>query len=147
MKKILFTTLVIIFFLILGCSEDKENPVAPAPTPTTGTIGGVLSLPVGAGGDVTNTRVAIYQSYDDWLNDRVLVAVACGSGGAYTFSNVTPGSYYLDGWKDNNNNQIIDSGDFFGVYGSGTYPNYTLSPFSVAAGQTTAINATIFVVP
>jgi hypothetical protein len=147
MKKLLFTSLFIFIFLFAGCSEDEDNPVTPTPTPTTGTIGGVISLPVGAGGDITNTRVAIYQSYDDWLNDRVLTSCACASGGAYSFANVTPGTYYLDGWKDNNNNLIIDTGDFFGVYGSGTYPNFTVSPFSVAAGQTTAINATIFVVP
>lgn len=144
MKKLLLISLSALLFFILGCSDDDDtNPVVP----TTGTIGGAISLPVGAGGDVTNTRVAIYQSYDDWLNDRVLVAVPCGAGGVYNFTNVTPGTYYLDGWKDNNNNQIIDTGDFFGVYGSGTYPNYTLSPFSVAAGQKTTINATIFVVP
>jgi len=145
-----------LFIMITSCRKDN-SPVATTTVAstttvattqaTTGTIGGTISLPIGAAGDITNTRVAIYQSYDDWNNDRVLVAVACASSGAYTFPNVTPGTYYLDAWKDNNNDLQFNTGDFWGVYGSGTYPNYTPSPFSVAAGQTTTITATIFIIP
>ena len=153
MKKIGYILLFAILVIgIYSCSKDDPAPVAPATTiattqATTGTIGGIISLPVGAGGDITNTRVSIYQSYDDWNFDRVLTAVATNSSGAYTFSNVTPATYYLDAWKDNNNNQAFDTGDFWGVYGSGTYPNFQPSPFSVAAGQTTNITAIIYVVP
>lgn len=152
MKKIGYILLFAI--LVIGIYSCKDDPVAPATTTTvattsatTGTIAGTVSLPIGAGGDINNTRVSIYQSFDDWNNDRVLTAVATNSGGVYTIPNVTPATYYLDGWKDNNNDLIINTGDFFGVYGSGTYPNYQPSPFSVAAGQTTNITATIFVVP
>jgi len=139
----IIVTLIFVFFLA-GCSKDDKNPVA---TPTTGTISGTISLPPGAGGDVANTRVAIYQSFDDWANDRVLKNGACNTNGSYSLADISPGSYYLDAWKDNNNNQQFDSGDFWGVYGSGTYPNYQPSPFSVAAGKTANITATIYPIP
>jgi len=161
MRKLIYlmslTTLgIFLIFIYAGCSEESSpvatttvatTTVATTTVATTGTIGGVISLPVGAGGDITNTRVATYQSFDDWLNDRVLTAVATDVGGNYMFPNVTPSTYYLDAWKDNNNNTFFDSGDFWGVYGSGTYPNYQPSPFSVAAGQQTTITATIFIIP
>lgn len=149
MKKLLTLSFLFLFLIILGCKkeENPQTPPTPQPTPTTGIISGRISLPAGASGDLNNTRVAIYASYADWLADRVLRFVAASSGGTYAFANVTPGTYYLDAWKDNNNNTAFDAGDFWGVYGSGSYPNYQLSPFSVAAGQTTAINFTIFVIP
>jgi len=160
MKKLIYlvslmTLGIFLMFLYGGCesSTDPATTTTVATTTvattvtTTGTIGGIISLPVGAGGDITNTRVATYQSFDDWLFDRVLTAVATDGGGNYTFPNVTPSTYYLDAWKDNNNDQLFNSGDFWGVYGSGVYPNYQPSPFSVAAGQNTNITATIFVIP
>lgn len=148
MKKIFLLFSFVALIVVLGCSKEENTQTpTPTPTPTTGSISGFITLPPGAGGDITNTRVATYQSFDDWLNDRVLTVATTASNGAYAFNNVTPASYYLDGWKDNNNNQQIDTGDFFGVYGSGTYPTYQPSPFSVAAGQTTTISANIFPVP
>ncbi len=143
--------LLIVFLLLVGAACDttatNEQPPAPQPTPTTGTITGVVSLPAGAAGSVQNTRIAIYSNFDDWLNDRVLRSASAGGGGNYTFNNVTPGTYYLDAWKDNNNNRAWDRGDFVGVYGSGTYPTYQLSPFSVQAGQSTVINIEMIIVP
>lgn len=149
--KNLFSLSILFFFLIVsGCNKEENTQTpqpTPQPTPTTGTISGRITLPPGAAGDINNARVAIYASFDDWLNDRVLRFVTANSSGNYAFTNVTPGTYYMDAWKDNNNNTFFDTGDFWGVYGSGSYPNYQVSPFSVAAGQTTTINFTIFVIP
>ena len=130
--------------LFLSCGSDEPT----APTPTTGTISGTLSLAPGMSGDLNNTRVAIYSSYDDWANDRTLMYVAAsgsGNSASYSMSNVTPGTYYLDGWKDVNNSGTWDTGDLFGVYGTTQWPNPTLSPFSVSAGQTVTINVSMIV--
>lgn len=150
MKEFFTFSVLFLLLLIIGCSKDENTQTpqpTPQPTPTTGTISGRITLPPGAAGDINNTRVAIYSSFEDWLNDRVLKFTTTNSSGNYTLSNITPGTYYMDAWKDNNNNTLFDSGDFWGVYGSGSYPNYQVSPFSVAAGQTTSINFQIFIIP
>ena len=143
------TAVVLLLVLLLGvlflsCGSDEPT----GPEPTTGTISGTLSLAPGMSGDLNNTRVAIYASYDDWLNDRTLMFVAASgsaSSASYTMSNVTPGTYYLDAWKDVNNSGTWDSGDLFGVYGTTQWPNPTLSPFQVIAGQTSTINVSVIV--
>lgn len=143
---------LLLFALILvvsavSCGGEEETP---PPTPTTGTISGTLTLQAGVSGDLGNSRVAIYSSYDDWLYDRVLSFVAATGGGGsatYTIASVTPGTYYLDAWKDVNNNGQFDSGDLFGVYGTSQWPSPTLSPFSLSAGQTITINVTMIVLP
>jgi uncharacterized protein (DUF2141 family) len=146
MKKLWFLLFALILVVsVVSCGGEEEQP-----TPTTGTISGTLSLQAGVSGDLNNSRVAIYESYDDWLNDRVLLFTAASGSGAsatYSLGNVTPGTYYLDAWKDVNNNGLFDTGDLFGWYGTGQYPAPTLSPFSVSAGQTAAINVTMIILP
>ena len=147
MKKLWFLLFALILVVsVVSCGGEEEQE----PTPTTGTISGTLSLQAGVSGDLNNSRVAIYESYDDWLNDRVLLFTAASGSGAsatYSLGNVTPGTYYLDAWKDVNNNGLFDTGDLFGWYGTGQYPAPTLSPFSVSAGQTASINVTMIILP
>lgn len=146
MKKVwLLLFSLILAVSVVSCGGEEEEP-----TPTTGTISGTLTLQAGVSGDLNNARVAIYSSYDDWLNDRVLLfTAASGSGGSatYTIGSVTPGTYFLDAWKDVNNDGLFNSGDLFGWYGTGQYPTPTLSPFSVSAGETATINITVIVLP
>ena len=131
---------------LLACG-GTEPPDPPDPPGTTGTISGRVSLPPGAGGSTDNTRVAVYASYSDWENDRVLRPSSAGSNGNYQITELPPGTYYLDAWKDNNNNRLIDSGDFFGVYGSNTYPTYQPSPIPIVAGQTSSISFEMLILP
>lgn len=42
-----------------------------------------------------------------------------GTSADYELANVPPGEYIVFGWKDNNNNNTIDSGDDFGCYMQG----------------------------
>lgn len=101
-------------------------------------ISGTGQLQVGMSGDLSNARVAYYQNFDDWAADAPVAFVgATGSGSSVTFTlvPVPPGTYYLDFWKDMDNDTVIDAGDFFGWYGSGAYPNnIQLTPFAVNQG-------------
>lgn len=130
---------------VVSCGGDEAEP-----TPTTGTISGTLTLQAGVSGDLGNTLVALYASLDDWFYYLpVMTAAASGSGSSATYSmtNVTPGTYYLDAWKDVNNNQDWDTGDLYGWYGTGVLGGVTLNPFMVSAGQTTTINVSMIVWP
>jgi uncharacterized protein (DUF2141 family) len=147
MKKALLVLFALILVIgLVSCSKKEDT----TPTPTTGTISGTLSLQAGVSGELNNTRVAIYASYDDWANDRTLKFVAAsgsGSSATYSITAVTPGTYYLDAWKDIDNSGTWNTGDLIGVYGTTQWPSPTLSPFSVSAGETVTINVTCIVFP
>ena len=147
MKKLWFLLFALILTVsVVSCGGEDE----PAPTPTTATISGTLSLQAGVTGDLNNTRVAIYTSYADWAADRVLKSVAAAGSGAsatYTITDVTPGNYYLDAWKDVDNSATWNSDDLFGVYGQSLWPQPQFTPFSVSAGQTFTANVTMIVLP
>lgn len=113
-----------------------------------GKVTGVGSLPTGVVGSSEDTQVALYLSIEDWLYDRIFVFTTCDENGNYTLNNVTPGVYYMDAWKDNDNNGIWGtSGDYIWLHGTGIYPTYTLEPFQVAFGSNITINFELFVVP
>jgi len=113
-----------------------------------GKVTGVGSLPPGVVGSPEDTQVALYLSIEDWLYDRVFAFTTCDGSGNYTLHNVIPGVYYMDAWKDNDNNGIWgSSGDYIWLHGTGIYPNYTLVPIQVAYGSIITINFELFVVP
>ena len=148
--RLLLAALVIAMFS-LGCDSggDTETPPPPPPSPTTGTVQGEVSLASGASGTIDNTRIAMYSSFDDWAADRTLRTVSSDSDGNYTLADLSPGSYYFDAWKDNDNNGGFSTGDFFGVYvssGSVTL-NSSPSPVEVRAGETITLNFNLLILP
>lgn len=141
---------LLLFAAILAVSAVSCGGEDEEPTPTTGTISGTLTLQAGVSGDLNNTRVAIYADLTDWANDLVLAyTAASGSGGSatYTLEDITPGTYYLDAWKDVNNNTLFDSGDLYGWYGTAAYPGGSIAPLMVSAGATTTASLTVIVIP
>ncbi|MFH1681391.1 MAG: Ig-like domain-containing protein [Candidatus Eisenbacteria bacterium] len=119
--------------------------VTAAQTGITGTAQAVAGVQV----DLRNSRVAIYDDYNDWVMDQyVMTSTATGTEFSVTFSftNVAPGTYYLDLWKDMNNNGLYDAGDLFGFYGQGAWPNsINFNPITVLQSQIANIG-NIFVV-
>lgn len=128
----------------LSCASN------PCVSQTTGTITGTASLPAGVPGNITNSLVSIYTSWDDWNNYRPLASVASttinDANISFTFTNVGPGTYYLDVWKDNDLSGRWSNGDFLGVYGTTVWPGMTLAPFQVIAGQTKSITAIVIAI-
>jgi hypothetical protein len=109
-----------------------------------GTINGTARFPAGVSGDLSNAKVSIYTTLDNWnWNQPIKFAGAVGSGATVTFSmtEVLPGNYYLDVWKDIDNSATWTSGDFVGWYGSGGLGSPFLTEFQITAGQT--VNFTI----
>jgi uncharacterized protein (DUF2141 family) len=132
----------ILVISVLSCGTEE-------PVPTNGTINGTITLQAGLTGDLDDSRVAIYASLVDWQNDNTLKttqASGTGNTATYTISDVIPSQYYLDVWKDMNNNMQFDSGDLWGVYGTSQFPP-TPSPFTISSGQTITIDVEVFEIP
>jgi len=109
--------------------------VLPAVTQITGTA----KFPAGTSGDLSNAKVSIYTSYDNWVNNQpIKFGSVTGSGASvsFTLSNVNPGNYYLDVWKDIDNSGAWSVTDYVGWYGSGGLGSPSLTEFQIADGQT-----------
>ncbi|MBT8380211.1 MAG: PEGA domain-containing protein [Ignavibacteria bacterium] len=124
----------------------------PVTTTTTTTISttatGTGSLPPGVSGSISNTRVALYTDLNNWNLDITFKFGACDANGNYTLADFVPGNYFMDAWKDNDNNSVWgSSGDYIWIFGSGTFPNYTLVAKSFPEGNPVVTNFEVFIVP
>lgn len=127
---------------VTGCDSGDSDP-----PPTTGTISGRISLQQGAGGDIVNTRVALFESIDEFERNVPTFTTATNSEGEFTFENINPDSYFLSAWKDNNNSGDIDGGDYFGVIGTNQIEGFVPTRQQVVIGQNTGFDVTILVLP
>ena len=143
MKKIfsiLISMLVILAFVSGTTScKKKEDPTK---------VVGNVNFPAGTAGDLSNAKVSLYLTYDDWVNNSpVLFTTVVGSGAnvTYEFKDLNAGNYYLDVWKDNDFNGVWSVGDFVGWYGSGGLGSPSLTPLQVSAGNTFTANVTMYI--
>lgn len=146
MKRVLLITsltgMLFLTFGILFSSCKKEAK-------TTTTIKGTAFFPAGVSGDLSNVKVSIYTSLDNWnFNQPIKFASAEGSGATVTFSmtDVLPGNYYLDVWKDIDNTANWTSGDFVGWYGSGGLGSPALTEFQITDGQTMTFDVQMYII-
>lgn len=117
------------------------------PPPTTGTISGTIALPAGAGGSIGNTRVSLFESIDEFERNVPTFTAAADANGSFSFSNINPDSYFVSAWKDNNNNSIVDGGDYFGVIGTNQIEGFVPRRQQVVAGANTGFDVTILILP
>jgi hypothetical protein len=121
-----------------GCKKDKVTKVT-----------GKASFPAGVSGDLANSKVSLYTSYDNWFNNQPIKFVAVhGTGASVSFelTDVLPGNYYLDVWKDIDNSAEWSFGDFVGWYGSGGLGSPQLTEFQIADGQTFDVSVTMYII-
>ena len=126
-----------------GCDSGGDDE----PAPTTGSISGTITLPAGAGGDIVNTRVSLFESIDEFERNVPTFTTATDAGGTFTFNNINPGSYFISAWKDNNNTSFIDGGDYFGVIGTNQVEGFVPTRQQVVIGENTGFNVTILILP
>ena len=101
-------------------------------------INGIASFPSGTSGNLAGSVVSIYTNYDNWLNNLPhRKGGVDGTGSSVTFSlqDVPEENYYLDIWKDNDNNAVWSKGDFVGWYGSGGLGSPSLTEIQVSQGK------------
>jgi hypothetical protein len=142
--RFMMISLVVISLAIVTTNCKKDDP-APVVTQVTGTA----TFPAGTSGDLSNSKVSLYLTYDDWLNNTpVKFGAVTGSGAAVTFviSGLNAGNYYLDVWKDIDNSGTWSSGDYVGWYGSGGLGSPALTPFQLSTGATFNCPVTMYII-
>ena len=126
-------------------STNGSITVLPAVTQITGTA----KFPAGTSGDLSNSKVSIYTSYDNWLyNQPIKFGAVTGSGASvsFTLTDVNPGNYYLDVWKDIDNSGTWTATDYIGWYGSGGLGSPSLTEFQIAEGQTFTCSVQMYII-
>jgi hypothetical protein len=123
-----------------GCNKEEEKV-----TKVTGTI----SFPAGTSGDLSNAKVSLYTSYENWnANQPIKFTSVAGGGATATFeiTDVLAGNYYLDVWKDIDNSATWTVGDYVGWYGSGGLGAPALTEFQITDGQTFNVNVSMYII-
>ena len=127
--------------------STSSNGALSVTAPVT-QITGTASFPAGTSGDLSNAKVSIYTSLDNWNNNSpVKFGTVSGSGASvsFTLSNINPGNYYLDVWKDVDNNGIWTTGDYVGWYGSGGLGSPALTEIQITEGQTFSCTVEMYI--
>ena len=109
---------------------------------------GTAQFLAGTSGDLSNAKVSLYTSLDNWeLNIPIKWGAVTGAGANVTFelTNVLPGNYYLDVWKDIDNDSFWSPGDYVGWYGYGGLGSWTLTEFQIAEGQTFSCSVDMYI--
>lgn len=112
-------------------------------------IVGNASFPAGTSGDLSNAKVSIYTSYENWnFNQPIKFTAVTGAGASVSFemTDVLPGNYYLDVWKDIDNSANWTVGDYVGWYGSGGLGSPSLTEFQITQGQTLSFNVNMYII-
>jgi hypothetical protein len=78
---------------------------------------------------------------------RQQAATGVGAQISFTIGKLPPGTYYLDVWKDIDNDGFFDGGDFYGVHGTIQWPTVTPTPIQVVVGQTSSASVLIDYTP
>lgn len=122
-----------------GNGGQASNNGALVVTAAVTQITGTASFPAGTNGDLSNSKVSIYTTYDNWLNNQPIkfgAVTGTGASVSFTLVGVNPGNYYLDVWKDLDNDGFWSSGDFTGWYGTGGLGAPNLTEFQISEGET-----------
>jgi hypothetical protein len=117
--------------------------VTTGPVPGTG-ITGRISLPGGVQGDLRRMLIRLYNDFASYRAGAPMLFVTARGDEyevTFDFTNLPPGTYYLDAWKDMDADGAYTAGDVWSVYATGAWPNWTIAPVVVTAGNTTNCSA------
>jgi uncharacterized protein (DUF2141 family) len=133
LRFVLLSGVVLLAFsiILVSCKKDEEDKNT--------IIKGTAYFPAGTSGDLSNAKVSIYTSYDNWVFNQPIKFTSVAGGGAsveFEMKDVLPGNYYLDVWKDIDNSATWTVSDFVGWYGSGGLGSPDLTEFQITDGQT-----------
>ncbi len=110
-------------------------------------VSGTARFMAGTSGDLNNSKVSLYTDIDKWdSNSPIKFGAVTGSGASVTYRlSANPGNYYLDIWKDIDNNGFWSAGDFIGWYGSGGLGSPYLTEIQLSQGQNFQAEITMYI--
>ncbi|HOW30921.1 MAG TPA: PKD domain-containing protein [Bacteroidales bacterium] len=110
-------------------------------------IQGVAAFSSSIGLDLAGTSARLFTSYDDWNQGKYAFTSPVSGFGPiveFAFSELLPGTYLLDIWKDNDNSSTRNTGDYYGWYGSGIPENPTLYQIEIPIDSTYTFNIQMY---
>jgi len=113
-------------------------------------IVGTASFPEDIVFDLSSAKVRIYTSIAARTAGQAADSTDVFGFGpivSYRLPSVTPGTYYLDVWKDMDNSLTHSSGDFLGWYGSGDFAAPILKPIVVQDSIPSQVQVQMNVMP
>jgi len=110
-------------------------------------VSGTASFIAGVAGDLSNSKVSLYTTLDNWNNNSpIKYNAVVGTGASVTYRlSANPGNYYLDIWKDNDNNGFWTAGDFVGWHGSGGLGSPALTEIQLQPDQNYTSSITMYI--
>jgi len=144
MKRTLLTVsllgmVLLTLILISACKKTEDKNTI---------IKGTAYFPAGTSGDLSNAKVSIYTSYENWNNNQPIKFVSVSGAGAnvtFQIDEVLSGNYYLDVWKDIDNSAFWSVGDYVGWYGSGGLGSPDLTEFQITDGETLTFDIPMYI--
>ena len=128
--------------------ETTDSGTLTVTAPVT-QITGIAQLEDGVTGDLSNSVVRLFDSRQNfnifnWI--QKIDALSVHGYAYFTFTNISPGSYYVEIIKDNNNNLLeINTGDYWGVHGSAEhFMTPELIEIQISEGQTIMCNIIMY---
>ena len=110
-------------------------------------VSGTAGFLAGTAGDLSNSKVSLYSTLENWNNNSpIKFGAVTGSGAQVSYRlSANPGNYYLDVWKDNDNNGFWSALDFVGWYGSGGLGSPFLTEIQLQPAQNFTSNITMYI--
>lgn len=127
MKKLIFAVLMVSALLAVSCKKNN---------PTTADIRVTCVPMAGEAVDVNGLLVQLHHAatFDQLFKEATCAGAPTMSNA--TFNQLTPGTYYVCAWKDNDNSTTFTEGDFFGFY---------TAPVKADAGDNLKLNVEVYV--
>lgn len=131
-----------------GNSTTDSAVLVVLPPENQTRIMGVAAFANAIGLDLAGSKALLYASYDDWNEGKYsFITPVSGFGPIveFSFSELLPGTYLLDIWKDNDNSSTRNTNDYYGWYGSGIAGNPTLHQIAIPIDSTYKFNIQMYV--
>jgi hypothetical protein len=110
-------------------------------------IKGIAAFANSIGLDLAGSKARLFTSYDDWNEGKyAFISPVSGLGPIvqFSFSELLPGTYLLDIWKDNDNSSTRNAGDYYGWNGSGIPENPSLYQIEIPIDSTYTFNIQMY---